>query len=562
MKLTPLNNQPNISHSRFESVSPSMRIDSRGYPHITWLDKKQGHNEVHYSFWDGLQWGVREQSLVHRSEEEIVISKNGIIIDSDQPAIVFAKRKSEGSLLNLFTPFGGSWTENFLVTSYDTKWIGVERTNRGLNFSSSSSSSLEYSSSSSSSSWEYSSSSSSIDSSSSSSSIDSSSSSSSSIGNSSSFSSNSIQYSSIDSSSSSSSSIGNSSSSSSSSIGNSSSSSSIGNSSSSSSSTDSSSSSSIDSNSSSSSSSINDTNIMVSTYDGENVRVYSVSDSQWLLLTTTVMSIDDIETMKMASCGNKLGFAYMESTSIKYNFFDVEINTWSFTEFQTLQASVTNGNIIDFDIAGYNKEEDGILSIGWLNDTTSVFYVNHTNVDSRGIEGVDDSENTEVVNRIKNVQAENYIVYGYQRIAININSNHLPRILGSGAETTLYTKDNYGVWSTLPIDIEGTVTGFVPNQLALQIYEDSGSEYAKVVFGNNQGDIYYFEDIGEDGFEMVYPDLVVLNQERIFITSWGCGKLEGEEVNCTYTNKTGDMLKEALNKTVIVIDDNEDPNCI
>ena len=38
MKYTPLNNLPNISLSHLESISPSLKMDSNGYPHISWLD--------------------------------------------------------------------------------------------------------------------------------------------------------------------------------------------------------------------------------------------------------------------------------------------------------------------------------------------------------------------------------------------------------------------------------------------------------------------------------------------------------------------------------------------
>ena len=639
MKFTPLNSQPNISHSRFESVSPSMRLDSRGYPHIAWLDKKRGHNEVHYSFWDGLHWGVREESAVQRSEEEIMMSRNGIIIDDfDQPKIAFSRKAASGSTLTLSKPSQNGWSHSNLSVTYDTTWIGIVNVNRGFNFSSSSSSSFGRSSSSSSSSFGISSSSSSFgksssssslgesssssssrssesssssldsSSSSSSSSLDSSSSSSfsssssSSADSSSSSSSQSSSSSSLDSSSSSSlvhSSSSSSSSSSNSSISNSSSSSSSLESSSSSSldsssssssqssyssessssqssessrssssqssessssNSSSSSSSSLDSSSSSSSSSIDDTNVMVCTYDGTTMRVYSVSDFEWILLGQATFTIDGASTMKLASCGNKVGLAYQDSTGIRYNFFDVELNSWSFVAFQTLQASTT-GNVVDFDVDGYNREETGILSVGWLDDTTSAFYVRYTNVDSAGFEGVDGTASTGVITRSKNVQAGNYIAYGYQKIAMDLDAQNLPRILGSGAETTLYTQDAARQWSIFPIDMEGASSGFVPNLLALQMHEESGTEYAKVVFDNNEGDIYYFEDIGEDGFELVYPDLVVLNQERIFTTTWGCGELEGDEVYCTYTHRTGDMLRESLSKTVIVIDDNEDPAC-
>ena len=82
MQYIPLNNEPNVSVTRDESISPSLQIDSRGYPHIVWQDKGQGRNKVKYSFWDGLQWTYENSPDVHISEEEIVSSPNSFVFDS------------------------------------------------------------------------------------------------------------------------------------------------------------------------------------------------------------------------------------------------------------------------------------------------------------------------------------------------------------------------------------------------------------------------------------------------------------------------------------------------
>ena len=138
MKFTPLNNQPNISNRGFESVSPSMQLDSRGFPHISWLDKKQGHNTINYRFWDGLQWSKLEDSIIDRSEEEIIHSHNGIVLENESPIVAYSKRDVIGSLLTIAYPSEGDWVKSSLSVSYDTKWIGIVPVIEGLEFSSSS----------------------------------------------------------------------------------------------------------------------------------------------------------------------------------------------------------------------------------------------------------------------------------------------------------------------------------------------------------------------------------------------------------------------------------------
>ena len=643
MKFTPLDNQPNVSFTRFDSISPSMRIDTRGFPHLSWLDQKNGHNEVNYTFWDGLQWAYRQNRVVDRSEEEIISSKNGLIIDdNDDPVVVYSKRIATGSILNANFVSSNNWHNNQLTVTYNTKWIGVETTYRGLSFSSSSSSSWGESSSSSSlghsssSSLGQTSSSSSLGHSSSSSLGETSSSSSlghsssSSLGESSSSSSwGESSSSSVDSSSSSigesssssmgyssssswvvssSSSLGESSSSSSwgessssslgessssslgesssssfgessssSSLGESSSSSSLGESSSSSSfgessssswgessssSIDSSSSSTLSSESTLSSSSYNDSNIVVCTYDSDNVlRVYAVSRAVWRLIGSGTFVIPNIGNMKLSSCGNKIGLTYYdESEGLKYNFFDVETEQWSFSEFKLLQNSVTVGTLIDFDTDGFNREEDGVLSIAWMEDNISTFHVRHIFADSAGNEGIFGTSNTSVTTRQKSVKASNYISYGFRSIATSLNSSNSPRIFASGVETALYSK-NSNKWTETKVDVEGPSGGLVPNALISQIYETGGNEYVRVAFDNEGGDIYYFEQSSDSGFEMSTPYLVLLNSERMTTAQWVCNEMDGTDIYCAFSNRCGDMLRESLDKIVIVVNEDEDPFC-
>jgi hypothetical protein len=605
MKFTPLNHQPNISNIGFESASPSMQLDSRGFPHISWLDKKQGHNAINYRFWDGLKWSQLEDSIIDRSEEEIINSNNSIILENDSPILAFSKRDVNGSLLTVTYQSEGEWIKSQLSVDYDTKWIGIVALIEGLAFlssssssgsslgystsssssssssssnrhsssslgystsssssssswyysTSSSSSSLQYSTSSSSSSQEYSTSSSSIssgDSSSSSSNGYSTSSSSSSLGHSTS-SSSSGEYSTSSSSNSSSSlsSVGYSTSSSSSSSG-----SSVGYSSSSSSlvySTSSSSSS--GSESSSSSSSLDNGNMIVCTLDSDGeLRIYKWSKSRgWSYIIGFTSPIVDYSTFKISSTNDVVGLAYLKDDSIYYNFFDVNSGLWSFIDFDSV--AILNEDIIDFDADAYNNEHLCVLSLAWLSDSTNNFYVRHINVDSDGNQGVDDSSNTIVHARAKTVQSDTYIVNGFNSISVFNDAFKKPNILASGAETIFYYKDS--VWGIDEVDINGSCDGFVPSSCNIMLdYEDN----VKFSFGSNGG-IYYFEQSEDDGFDMSSPSLVILNANNLFLTKWECGNLIGDELSCIYKNKSGDILRESLKKVVVVVNETYDPVC-
>jgi len=139
MKYLPLDNQPNVSRTRFESVSPSMQLDGRGYPHVAWMEEKNGTNEISYSFWDGLKWSYLGTSKVYISEEEINPTPNALVLNSnDEPQIVFSRRLGEGSRLSLAT-FEAEWVFKSLDVTYDIGWVGIVKRNSEVESSSSSS---------------------------------------------------------------------------------------------------------------------------------------------------------------------------------------------------------------------------------------------------------------------------------------------------------------------------------------------------------------------------------------------------------------------------------------
>ncbi len=443
MKFTPLNNQPNISNIGFESVSPSMQLDSRGFPHISWLDKKQGHNTINYRFWDGLKWSELEDSIVDRSEEEIVNSHNSLILENDSPIVAYSRKDIDGSLLTVSYPFEGGWIKSQLSVSYDTKWIGIASIYKLISSSSDSESS----------------------------------------------------------------------------------------------------------------SSMDGGNLIISTLDSNGgLMIYKWSKSMgWDNISDFSDSIVDYSKFKIGSTNNMVGFCYLKDDSIYYNFFDTNSESWSFIDFDSV--SNLNESIIDFDIDAYSNLDVGVLSLAWLSDGINNFYVRHTNVDSDGNQGIDDSSDTIVHERTKTVQSDTYIVNGFNSISVFNDAFKKPNILASGAETIFYYKDS--VWEIDEVDINGSCDGFIPLSCKIKLDDEDNVKFS---FSSNGG-IYYFEHSEDDGFDMSSPSLVVLNANNLFLVNWKCNNLIGNELMCIYNNKSGDILRESLKKVAVVVNETYDPVC-
>ena len=588
MKYIPIDNKPNLSGTRFESISPSLRMDNRCYPHISWLDKKVGENEVRYSYWDGLKWAWLNLPKVDISEEEIVSSPNSLVLDGDQnPYIVYSKKDAIGATIFLsnYSSSSGKWVFDKLNVDYDVGWVGIERYEGGLNYSSSSSSSTSSidsnssssssstnsSSSSSSSSGLYSSSSSSSlikDISSSSSATTSSSSSSNSSSSSANSESDSTSSSSdivlssstssdLHSSSSSSSSSSLMYSSSSSSSGLYSSSSSSSNQYSSSSSTCSSSSSSNSSSStssesvgntsssSSSSSSYNDSLLFATVYDNTNSRfeIYGVTDALWRLIGSFDVVISDVSSIRQKLCGRKLGIAFINSDDeIQYNFFDLDLETWAFSSFDLINES---NNVFDIALDGYNVEDTGTISVAWLSRTDDRFYVNNCLCDDKGNETYALLESRD----INTVSTDsNYIINGYRKIAVSVDSSNLPRVFVSGATSKLFTLN--GTWSNEFVDIEGIGNGIVPEYLSSAFC--SSDDDIKITMATDSWDIYYFEpDSSGTTFPITTPDLAILNKKNLYHTNFSSGEFSGTAISDVTNNYVGDILYDTDKKVLV-----------
>ena len=551
MKYGPLKNKPNVSGSRLQSVSPSLKMDDRSFPHISWLDKGNNVNEIKYSFWDGLKWSFCGIPRVYISQENIVYSPNSLVLDpNDNPVIAFSRKIGSGSRLSLAN-YNGQWSFNDLDVSYSVGWIGVTRHDRNIDvdFSSSSSSSSSFSSDSSSSESSSSNSSSSESSSSSSSYIlyrSTSSESSSSISSGSSESISSDSSVSVSDSSSSDSSSSNSISSDSSSSYSKSSESSSSNSSSSSS---------IDSSSSSSSSSYNDAIYYVTVYDSSNAefKIYSVRDVGWTLVGSMPYVLSSFENLKIDTCGRRVGISFVDSDTIKCDFFDIDFEIWSFPSgFQDIVSSQLYGEIIDMDVKGYYIEDASFLAFGWISRTSGVSYVCSVLCDSYGNE-IPSNYVTPVVESqgINVTTPSDFIVNGYRKIALCIDNSNLIRMVSSGATSKSFNLSSSRIWSSDTVDICGISNGIVLNDFGLAFSDD-----VKMVMATDSDDIYYFEQTSDPSFPVSSPDLVVLNKTTVFRAHYTIGELNGDNIFGTYDNRSGYVLSDSERPLLIVCNDN------
>ena len=452
MKFIPLNNSPNISSSRFDSVSPSMQLDSRGFPHIVWLEKKLGHNEVHYAFWDGLQWTSKSSVIVDWAKGSISLSRSGIILEDDKSVLVYVKRDTDSTSLNVAFSNGMSWDINKMVLPYDCLWAGIAKSSKeSIYYRSSSSSSTD--------------------------------------------------------------------------------------------------------NESSISSSYKDSDVIIFTYDGSKIRVYSVGNGIFRLLSENNFAIVNHFNIKLVGCGSSIGLVCQEDSGLIYNFFRVENEVWEFSSFGSVGS--VNDSILDFDITGggYGFDEDGVMQIAWLRDTYSDFYVMKTEVDTDGV-----IDSNIIYQKTKNVQSLGFISGGFSKIAIGITDSFKNMILCLGAKSSLYDQISEHEWGIYDIDIDSMGNRFNPSTLSLKIYHEDGIDYPKLSFCNDNSDVYYLEYNGEDGFEESYPEMVVLNSERVFISEWECGLLKGDDIDNTFYTVAGDILKESIDKTFVVFSQGEDPD--
>jgi hypothetical protein len=571
MKFTPLK-FANVSNTMLNSSSPSMELDGRGFPHISWMEEKEGHWNLNYKFWDGQEWGFFDYSqAVFRSNKNIINSSFNLTLIDDDPFLCCAVDNESDFLVKYFNLKNGKWVENSFTYNGRIKWIGcfsfkkLNITDEIINSSSSSfdsSSSISSLNSLSSSSSIDSSSSSSIDSSSSSSlsslssssSVDSSSSSSKSFSSVSSSSSSSYSLSSL----SSSSSVDSSSSSSKSFSSVSSSSSSASSLSSLSSDSSLSSLSSSSSDISSSSSSYLDNDLFLVIYDENNNLKIFQDDIE---ITSIVVTIDDVNTIQISSVNKLLAISFVNET-INYNFFN--ICTLNFENISFQEVFEINNEIVDYNMSHTIISNLNSLMFSWIEKDSYSFNVKNiiVNLDNN-ISYV--SSGSLIDSKLITVSSLNddYKNFGYNWISnSSFDMKSLETDLGifvAGSKKSIY-KYNFEINS-----FEQENVNFNFNEGGVKIGKPilkNFNEQLKLCFSDDKN-IYFLKS--ESEIENEYnEEIIILGNQRAkygFFNSNANSNFENLEFDCTWNNKTGDILYETKRPILITGDEQLDPLC-
>lgn len=131
MKLVPKNNQPNIYATRFNSVSPSLAIDSLGHPNISWITSKNGHNEINFEYWNGSTWAFygNSASVSTEAKIELTYTQNNLALDAfNQPALAYVEKSTSGKDILFYATantVSNVWTTSSNSVSYDTLWLAT-----------------------------------------------------------------------------------------------------------------------------------------------------------------------------------------------------------------------------------------------------------------------------------------------------------------------------------------------------------------------------------------------------------------------------------------------------
>jgi hypothetical protein len=234
-------------------------------------------------------------------------------------------------------------------------------------------------------------------------------------------------------------------------------------------------------------------------------------------------------------CGRKIGIGFVyDSSVIQYNFISIDDGTWAFLNFRNISASQLYGDISDMDLRGY-YDSSSLMEFAWISQTTSNFYVNSILCYENGTETPLDGISPVIESSNKDVDTD-YIVNGYKKIGICLESKEEPWIVAAGSKFKIFTYT--GTWTNEFIDIEGISSGIVPLYLKIDYSSDT-----KISMALDSGDIYYFEPTS-GGFSVSTPDMIIANPYWSYRSDFSVGILDGMDLPDTYGNLTGGILKD------------------
>ena len=87
--------QTKILTNRYSPQYFSMDLDDRGFPHLAWVEEKNGYYDLVYKFWNGFCWESLETDVIYTTDSEITYSN--IIAINNEINIVFIKKNTNNS---------------------------------------------------------------------------------------------------------------------------------------------------------------------------------------------------------------------------------------------------------------------------------------------------------------------------------------------------------------------------------------------------------------------------------------------------------------------------------
>lgn len=124
MHFSTLGTIPNITSGTNTVLTSSFVLDSSGYPHIAWIEEKQGHNEINYKFWNGLTWSYYNIPYIYNINNEYT-TKYSLILNNDSPVIIFITKLKDYYALNIVNLVDGEFVISTEELTHNINWVGI-----------------------------------------------------------------------------------------------------------------------------------------------------------------------------------------------------------------------------------------------------------------------------------------------------------------------------------------------------------------------------------------------------------------------------------------------------
>jgi hypothetical protein len=280
----------------------------------------------------------------------------------------------------------------------------------------------------------------------------------------------------------------------------------------------------------------------------EEFKIYGITDAVWTLLGSKAAVVSDFSVIRAAVCGRQLGLAFHDGSKISYNFFDLDSLAWAFASFKDLAASSTYGDISEMTIAGGFKEDETLMFFGWVSCDSDTTYLVSMQANYLGVEVATDLSSPVIESRSITVQTSSeYIVNGYRNLAMDWANDNVS-LIAIGAISNLFSISVAGSsreWSTSSVEIDGLSNGVAPTSVSIL----SGSIY--VALADMSGDVYYFEQSSDPSSQVSDVDIVLMNEEWMYVAPYQDGALDGDNIAGVYDTYVGSVLGDSKKRLAI-----------